>query len=122
MEYLTSESPLAIFLPSLNDRVKDVSPSRPVFITQNQLIRILRHHAKSMAYVTLRYNCNVDSMVQNAKRVVAKTSIGRIIAKYCVGCDGAGGITKKYVTADKISGQGILTKSLTVVFRVRLKT
>ena len=117
MEYLTSESPIATYLPSLNHRMKEVSPSRRVILPQHLLIRILRQRAKSMALITLRYNCNIEHLMQNVNRVLAKTSIGRITAKYCVGCDGAGGKTRKYVTGNGISGREV-TKSLTIVFRV----
>ena len=119
MEYLTAEAALDTFLPTLNHRVHELSPARRVFLTHHMLIHILHRRAKSMPLITLRYNCSVLSVTQFAKKVTAKTSFGSIIARYCIGCDGSHGITRKLVNGGNMTGIGLLAKSLTIVFRVR---
>src|SRR5271167_4994202 len=121
MEYLAAEAAIDMYLPTLNHRVHELSPSRRVFLTHHMLIRILQRRAKSMPLITLRYNCSVLSITQFAKKVTAQTSFGSIIARYCVGCDGSHGITRKLVNGGNMTGIGLLTKSLTIAFRVPSK-
>lgn len=118
METLTSPSPTTTYLPELDHRANELSPAPRAFLTHHLLMRILRQRAKTMPLITLRYNCHVVGLVQHERKVVAQTTYGRIIAHYCVGCDGATGITRKLVTGDKISGRGMLAKSRTFAFRV----
>ena len=118
METLTSKSPTATYLPTLDHRANELSPAPRAFLTQHILLRILRRRANSLPLITLRYNCRVLSLAQHQRKVIAQTTYGKIIAHYCVGCDGSGGITRKLVTGDKMLGRGLLTKSLTIVFRV----
>ena len=121
MEYLSAEAAIDTYLPTLNHRVHELSPAHRVFLTHHMLIRILQRRAKSMPLITLRYNCSVLSITQFAKKVTAQTSFGSIIARYCVGCDGSHGITRKSVNGDNMTGIGLLTKSLTIAFRVPSK-
>jgi 2-polyprenyl-6-methoxyphenol hydroxylase-like FAD-dependent oxidoreductase len=83
-------------------------------------MRILRQRARSMPLITFRYNCPVISLGQHERKVIAQTTFGKIIAHYCVGCDGPKGITRRTVTGNSISGGGILVKSRTIAFRVTL--
>lgn len=71
-----------------------------------------------MPLITLHYECAITDLQQDENNVIATTNSGKIIAKYCVGCDGASGITRKVVAGENISGRGQLTKSLTIIFRV----
>lgn len=118
METLTSPDPTVTYLPTLDHRANELSPAPRAFLTQHILLRILRRRADSMSLITLRYNCRVVSLVQHERKVIAQTTYGKIVAHYCVGCDGAGGITRKLVTGNKMLGRGLLTKSLTIVFQV----
>jgi 2-polyprenyl-6-methoxyphenol hydroxylase-like FAD-dependent oxidoreductase len=118
METLTSANPLAAYLPTLNHRMREVSSAKRVFLTQHMLMRILRVRAKSMPLITFQYNCGVIELTQNDSQVFAKTSTGAVTAKYCVGCDGASGITRKTVTGNEVSGHGPVGNSRTIVFRV----
>lgn len=118
METLTSPDPTVTYLPTLDHRANELSPAPRAFLTQHILLRILRRRADSMPLITLRYNCRVVSLVQHERKVIAQTTYGKIVAHYCVGCDGAGGITGKLVTGNKMLGRGLLTKSLTIVFQV----
>jgi 2-polyprenyl-6-methoxyphenol hydroxylase-like FAD-dependent oxidoreductase len=118
METLTSPSPTATYLPTLDHRANELSPAPRAFLTQHILLRILRRRANSLPLITLRYNCPVVSLAQHERRVIAQTSYGKIVAHYCVGCDGSSGTTRKLVTGEKRSGRGLLTKSMTIVFRV----
>jgi 2-polyprenyl-6-methoxyphenol hydroxylase-like FAD-dependent oxidoreductase len=121
MECLAAETAIDTYLPTLNHRVHELSPARRVFLTHHMLIRILQRRAKSMPLITLRYNCSVLSITQFAKKVTAQTSFGSIIARYCVGCDGSHGITRKLVNGGNMAGIGLLTKSLTIAFRVPIR-
>jgi len=118
MEYLAAETAIDQYLPTLNHRVHELSPARRVFLTHHMLLRILQRRAKSMPLITLRYNCRVLNIVQFAKKVTAQTSFGSIIAQYCIGCDGSHGITRKSVNGGNMVGIGLLTRSLTIAFRV----
>jgi 2-polyprenyl-6-methoxyphenol hydroxylase-like FAD-dependent oxidoreductase len=118
METLTSANPLATYLPTLNHRMREISSSKRVFLTQHMLMRILRVRAKSMPLITIRYNCGVVELTQDDSQVLAKTTTGVITAKYCVGCDGAAGITRRTVTGNEVSGHGLVGNSRTIVFRV----
>ena len=93
METLASSSPTSTYLPTLDHRANELSPSPRAFLTQHILLRILRRRASNMSLVTLRYNCRVVSLAQHERKVVAQTTYGRIVAHYCVGCDGSNGIT-----------------------------
>lgn len=117
METLTSTSPQGVLLPALDDETA-VTPAPRVFLTQHMLLRVLQHKARSMREITLRYNCGIISLAQHERKVIAQTIFGKIVADYCVGCDGASGPTQKYVTGGKKSGYGVLTKSMTIAFQV----
>lgn len=118
METLISATPLATYLPTLNHRMRDVSPAKRVFLTQHMLMRILRQRARSLPSITIQYDCAIVELKQDDDRVIAKTNSGVISAKYCVGCDGATGVTRKIVTGSKVSGHGLVNSSRTIVFRV----
>jgi 2-polyprenyl-6-methoxyphenol hydroxylase-like FAD-dependent oxidoreductase len=118
MESLISPSPTKTYLPALDHCAIELSPASRVFLTQHMLMRILRERVKSLPLITLRYNCSVVDLTQHERKVIAQTTYGKIIANYCVGCDGWDGITRKFVTGDRISGRGLLTKSMTIVFNV----
>ena len=118
METLTSPSPTATYLPTLDHRANELSHAPRAFLTQHILLRILRQRAKTLPLITLRYNCPVVGLAQHERKVIAQTTYGKVIAHYCVGCDGSGGITRKLVTGDETTGRGLLAKSLTIVFRV----
>jgi 2-polyprenyl-6-methoxyphenol hydroxylase-like FAD-dependent oxidoreductase len=118
METLIAATPLATYLPTLNHRMKDVSPAKRVFLTQHMLMRILRQRAKSLPLITFQYNCAIVELTQDDNQVIAKTNSGMVSAKYCVGCDGAAGITRGIVTGNKVSGHGLVNTSRTIVFRV----
>jgi 2-polyprenyl-6-methoxyphenol hydroxylase-like FAD-dependent oxidoreductase len=122
LETLSSEVPIAVHIPTLNHEVEEVSPARRSFLTQRVLIRILRQKAKSMPLVSLRYNCGVISLAHHAKKITARTNFGKVIATYCVGCDGSNGVTRKYVSGNHVSGRGLLSKSMTVVFQVYIRS
>jgi 2-polyprenyl-6-methoxyphenol hydroxylase-like FAD-dependent oxidoreductase len=118
METLTAGSLVATHLETINDRIDEISPERRVFITHHMLLRILRRRARSDPLITLRYNCGVVDLRQHERKVIVQTMFGRVIADYCVGCDGGGGVTRKFVTGSKVSGPGVIGQSLTIVFRV----
>ena len=118
METLTSSAPSAIYTPTLNINMDQISPERRVFLTQHMLMRILRAHAKSLPLLTLRYSCGVIDITQDETRVIATTTLGKIQAKYCISSDGDDGVTREFVTGYKSSGKGVLAKSLTIIFRV----
>ena len=118
METFTSPSPSATYLPTLDHRANELSPAPRGFLTQHILLRILRRRANSLPLITVRYNCPVVGIAQHERKVIAQTTYGKIIARYCVGCDGSGGITRQLVTGDETAGRGLMAKSLTIVFRV----
>jgi 2-polyprenyl-6-methoxyphenol hydroxylase-like FAD-dependent oxidoreductase len=119
METLTSIAPQGEILPAFDDETAELTPAPRVFLTQHMLLRALQRKAKSMGQITLRYNCGVISLSQHERKVIAQTTFGKIVADYCVGCDGPSGPTQKYVTGGKKSGPGLLTKSMTIAFQVR---
>jgi 2-polyprenyl-6-methoxyphenol hydroxylase-like FAD-dependent oxidoreductase len=118
METLISATPLATYLPTLNHRMRDVTPANRVFLTQHMLMRILRQRARSLPLITFKYNCAIVEVTQDDNQVIAKTNSGVISAKYCVGCDGAAGITRRIVTGNEDSSHRLITTSRTIVFRV----
>jgi 2-polyprenyl-6-methoxyphenol hydroxylase-like FAD-dependent oxidoreductase len=118
METLISATPLATYLPTLNHRMRDVSPANRVFLTQHMLMRILRQRAKSLPLITFQYNCAIVELTQDENQVIANTNSGAISAKYCAGCDGAAGITRRIVTGDEVSSHRLVNTSRTIVFRV----
>jgi len=118
METLTSGAPSAIYIPSLNLNMDQISPQRRVFLTQHMLMRILRAHAKSLPLLTLRYNCGVVDLTQDETRVIATTTLGKLQAKYCISTDGDDKVTREFVTGNRVTGRGVLANSLTIVFRV----
>jgi 2-polyprenyl-6-methoxyphenol hydroxylase-like FAD-dependent oxidoreductase len=83
---------------------------------------ILLERARGLPNVTLRHRVSLESFTQDKDCVYAKvmdTTSGRtetIIARYLVGCDGAGGTVP---TALKVAyeGSGIVAKSVNVYFR-----
>ena len=117
-----AESPIATHLETINDNVDEISPERRVFITHHMLLRILRRRAKSEPLITLRYNCGLVDLRQHEKKVIVQTTFGRVITDFCVGCDGGGGVTRKFVTGTNVSGPGVIGQSLTIVFRVTYTT
>jgi 2-polyprenyl-6-methoxyphenol hydroxylase-like FAD-dependent oxidoreductase len=118
METLVSPTPLATYAPTLNDGAERFSSAKRTFLTQRMVIRILRQHVESLPLINLHYECGVAELRQDDNRVIATTPRGRIIAKYCIGCDGPRGITRKVVTGEAVSGRGLLNNSLTIIFRV----
>lgn len=119
MESLTSSSPMATYSPTLNSGIHEVSPAKRVFVTHHMLLRILRRRVKSLALIKVRYECPVSDIFQNSDKVTAKLKNGgEITAKYCIGCDGADGLAKTIVSKDNVTGHGLLSNSLTIVFRV----
>jgi len=119
MESLTSSSPMATYSPTLNSGIHEISPAKRVFVTHHMLLRILRRRVKSLQLIKVRYECSVSDIFQNTEKVTAKLKNGgEITAKYCIGCDGADGLAKKIVSKDNVTGHGLLSNSLTIVFRV----
>jgi 2-polyprenyl-6-methoxyphenol hydroxylase-like FAD-dependent oxidoreductase len=118
METLTSSSPMATYSPTLNSRITEISPAKRVFVTHHMLLRILRRRVKNLALIRVKYECTILEVIQDKAKVIAKFKDGQITAKYCIGCDGFSGVTRKIVTKDNVTGHGILTNSLTIVFRV----
>lgn len=118
METLTSSSPMATYSPTLNSRISEISPAKRVFVTHHMLLRILRRRVKNLPLIKVRYECPILEVIQDKAKVTAKFKDGQITAKYCIGCDGSSGVTRKIVTKDNVTGHGLLTNSLTIVFRV----
>ena len=119
METLASIAPQGVILPALDNETAELTPAPRVFLTQHMLLRSLQRKAKSMGQISLRYNCGIISLAQHERKVIAQTTFGKIVADYCVGCDGPSGPSQKYVTGGKKSGPGLLTKSMTIAFQVR---
>src|SRR5437763_3204640 len=82
------------------------------------LLRILRRRVKNLSLIKVKYECPILEVIQDKAKVTAKFKDGQITAKYCIGCDGSSGVTRKIVTKDNVTGHGLLTNSLTIVFRV----
>jgi 2-polyprenyl-6-methoxyphenol hydroxylase-like FAD-dependent oxidoreductase len=118
METLTSTTTQGVLLPAFDSETAELTPAPRVFLTQHMLLRVLQRKAKSMRQIMLRYNCGVISLSQHERKVIAQTTFGKIVADYCVGCDGLSGTTHKYVTGGKKTGPGLLTKSMTIAFQV----
>lgn len=100
----------------------DYSPEGSCTCPQIFFDPILAAKAKSLAPVTLRYGTRLDSFVQDADAVHATltdTSTGRqetLVARYLVGCDGAGSRVREALDIP-LDGLGTIATSINIFFR-----
>lgn len=98
------------------------SPERRERCPQDMFDPILRRFAESHAHVTLRYQTEVMSVVQEERQAEVRfrdliTGAESVIqADYVVGCDGAGSTVRRQLGIE-MSGEDVLTHSTNVIFR-----
>ena len=125
MNSLSGEK-LADIVPSLNDGVDAVSPSRRLFVTQPGLEPILRHRAEAAGATVLAGHEVVrfdDTSDPDHVRVVARDvdsgAERELWTRYLVGADGAHS-TVRHALGIGLDGRGPFSKSMTIYFEADL--
>jgi 2-polyprenyl-6-methoxyphenol hydroxylase-like FAD-dependent oxidoreductase len=111
---------IAAFVPSLNEGVAAVSPSRRLFITQPGLERILRRRAERANALVEDGSelVDIDQDDNGVTATVRDTDTGaerRIRANYLVGADGGHSAVRDLVEIP-FDGRGIFSNSITIYF------
>jgi 2-polyprenyl-6-methoxyphenol hydroxylase-like FAD-dependent oxidoreductase len=108
-------------VPTLNEFVKDLSPTERLFITQNALEPMLAPRAAALG-ADIRFNtelvsCEPDadgvSAVIRDRATMAETAVR---ARYLIGADGNRSRVRQRLGI-AMRGRGVLSKSLTIYFR-----
>ena len=98
-----------------------ISPERPQRVNQLFLDPILLERAASFPTVTVRYQCEFDSFVQDDDGVVAsvraENGIERIAARYLVDCSGTRGVARRALGIEMDGRKGI-DYNVSIFFRV----
>jgi 2-polyprenyl-6-methoxyphenol hydroxylase-like FAD-dependent oxidoreductase len=111
---------IAAFVPSLNEGVAAVSPSRRLFITQPGLEPILRRRAEK-AGARVQDGTEIIGIEQDADGVTATVKDvdtqreERIRAKYLVGADGPHSTVRQLLDIP-FDGRGVFSNSITIYF------
>ncbi|HEY5207833.1 MAG TPA: FAD-dependent monooxygenase [Stellaceae bacterium] len=112
---------IAAFVPSLNEGVEAVSPSRRLFITQPGLEPILRRRAEK-AGARVQDGTEIIGIDQDADGVTATVKDvdtgkeQKIRAKYLVGADGAHSAVRDLLRIP-FDGRGVFSNSITIYFQ-----
>ena len=64
-------------------------------ISQYTLEPLLKKEAEALPDVSVNYGCELQSFTQDSEGVTAQVSLGKIRAKYLVGCDGGGSTVRR---------------------------
>jgi 2-polyprenyl-6-methoxyphenol hydroxylase-like FAD-dependent oxidoreductase len=108
-------------IPTLNEFVKDLSPTERLFITQNALEPMLAPRARALG-ADIRFNTELVSFVPDAHGVSAvirdRTTKDetRVRAAYLIGADGNRSLVRQQLGI-AMRGRGVLSKSITIYFR-----
>ena len=111
---------IAAFVPSLNEGVAAVSPSRRLFITQPGLEPILRRRAER-AGALVEHGTELIGIDQDDDGVTATVrdtdtgSVRRLRTRYLVGADG-GHSTVRDLLKITFDGRGVFSNSITIYF------
>ena len=120
VESLAGEE-IARYIPSLNDGVELVSPSRRLFLTQDALEPILRSRALELG-AELRYDTELTAFEELPDGVLATTRHvrtgveQRVHARYMVACDGWRSPVRERLGIG-MTGHGLISNSVTIYFR-----
>ena len=111
-------------IPTLNEYVRDLSPTERLFITQNALEPMLGPRARRLG-ADIRFNTELTSFEPDPDGVTAvirdraSEEETRVRAQYLIGCDGnRSAIRQRLGIAMK--GRGVLSKSVTIYFRAEV--
>jgi 2-polyprenyl-6-methoxyphenol hydroxylase-like FAD-dependent oxidoreductase len=112
---------IAAFVPSLNEGVAAVSPSRRLFVTQPGLEPILRRRAEQ-AGARVQDGTEIVGIDQDADGVTATVKdvdtgkVQQIRANYLVGADGAHSAVRDLLKIP-FEGRGVFSNSITIYFQ-----
>jgi 2-polyprenyl-6-methoxyphenol hydroxylase-like FAD-dependent oxidoreductase len=111
---------IAAFIPSLNEGVEALSPSRRLFITQPGLEPILRRRAEQAGAQVMDGNELValtqdDDGVTATVRDIDSGLERQLRAKYVIGADGPHSKTRELL-AIPFDGRGVFSNSITIYF------
>ena len=116
---------LAYFLPSLNEGVRDVSPSMRLYCTQNVLEPILRRRAEELGAQTV-FGSEVASFDADGGGVTAvlrNLEDGRersVRARYLIGADGNRSPVRRRLGIE-MRGRGTFSNSATIYFKADIR-
>jgi 2-polyprenyl-6-methoxyphenol hydroxylase-like FAD-dependent oxidoreductase len=108
-------------IPTLNEFVKDLSPTERLFITQNALEPMLAPRARALG-ADIRFNTELVSFAPDADGVSAvirdrdTKEETRVRARYLIGADGNRSAVRQQLGI-AMRGRGVLSKSITIYFR-----
>jgi len=108
-------------IPTLNEFVRDLSPTERLFITQNALEPMLGPRARALG-ADIRFNTELasfDSDAGGVTAVIRDRTTGeetRVRAQYLIGCDGNRSAIRQQLGI-ALQGRGVLSKSITIYFR-----
>jgi putative polyketide hydroxylase len=108
-------------IPTLNEFVKDLSPTERLFITQNALEPMLAPRARALG-ADIRFNTELVSFRADAGGVSAvirdraTKDETRVRAAYLIGADGNRSAVRQQLGI-AMHGRGVLSKSITIYFR-----
>jgi 2-polyprenyl-6-methoxyphenol hydroxylase-like FAD-dependent oxidoreductase len=108
-------------IPTLNEFVKDLSPTERLFITQNALEPMLGPRARALG-ADIRFNTELISFAPDADGVSAvirdraTKEETRVRAAWLIGADGNRSAVRQQLGI-AMRGRGVLSKSITIYFR-----
>src|SRR5215510_2549887 len=108
-------------IPTLNEFVKDLSPTERLFITQNALEPMLAPRARALG-ADIRFNTELVSFAPDGDGVSAvirdraTKDETRVRARYLIGADGNRSLVRQQLGIP-MRGRGVLSKSITIYFR-----
>ena len=108
-------------IPTLNEFVKDLSPTERLFITQNALEPMLAPRARALG-ADIRFNTELVSFTPDASGVSAvirdraTNDETRVRAAYLIGADGNRSAVRQQLGI-AMHGRGVLSRSITIYFR-----
>jgi 2-polyprenyl-6-methoxyphenol hydroxylase-like FAD-dependent oxidoreductase len=108
-------------IPTLNEFVKDLSPTERLFITQNALEPMLGPRARALG-ADIRFNTELVSFAPDAGGVSAvirdrsTKDETRVRAAWLIGADGNRSFVRQQLGIP-MRGRGVLSKSITIYFR-----
>ncbi len=108
-------------IPTLNEFVKDLSPTERLFITQNALEPMLAPRARALG-ADIRFNTELvsfahdDGGVSAVIRDRATKAETRVRAAYLIGADGNRSAVRQRLGI-AMRGRGVLSRSITIYFR-----
>ena len=111
-------------IPTLNEFVKDLSPTERLFITQNALEPMLAPRARALG-ADIRFNTELASFAPDGDGVSAvirdrATKVEtRVRARYLIGADGNRSAVRQQLGI-AMRGRGVLSKSITIYFRANI--